>query len=81
MFHIDLQRALISGTIVDVGTATHPEEGWTITVTGFDSNEEELIVMVHVCAVDARPLYITDFAIPQDKGMEAAILSRKGETL
>jgi hypothetical protein len=81
VFHIDLQRALMSGTIVDVGSATHPEEGWTVTVKGFDSNEEELIVMVHVCATDSHALYITDFAIPQEKGMEGAILSRKGETI
>ena len=67
VFHIDLQRALISGTIVDVGTATHPEDGWTVTVKGFDSNEEELLVMVHCCGLDSRPLHITDFAIPQEK--------------
>jgi hypothetical protein len=67
VFHIDLHRALVSGTIVDVGQATHPEDGWTVTVKGFDSNEEELIVMVHCCGIDSRPLHITDFTIPQEK--------------
>jgi hypothetical protein len=67
VFHIDLHRALMSGTIVDIGSAAHPEDGWVVTVRGFDSNEEELIVMVHCCRADSRPLYITDFTIPQEK--------------
>lgn len=67
VFHIDLFRALMSGTIVDVGAARHPEDGWAVTVRGLDSNEEELIVMVHCCEAGCHPLHITDFAIPQEK--------------
>jgi hypothetical protein len=66
--HLDLERALVRGTVVDVGSASVPEEGWVVTVKGLDSFDEELIVMVHCCSVNSRPLHITDFTIPQKKG-------------
>lgn len=65
VFHADLHRALMTGLVTDVAAAVKPEAGWTVTIKGMDSDGQELIVMVHCCLDDCRPLHITDFAIPQ----------------
>lgn len=67
VFHVDLHRALMTGSVTDVGQAIAPIPGWAVTVLGLDSGGEPLVVMVHVCLEDCKPLCITDFTIPQKK--------------
>jgi hypothetical protein len=66
VFHLDLDRALLNGLVVDLGQATEPQAGWTITVKGCDCSGYPLIVVVHLCLEEREPLQITDFLIAKE---------------
>jgi hypothetical protein len=63
--HLDIDRALTNGAVVDVGQMAEPEPGWAVTIKGCACGGHVLTVMVYLCLENEAPLYITDFVLPE----------------
>jgi hypothetical protein len=63
VFHLDLDRALLNGLVVDMAQVAEPSAGWSVTVKGCDCGGFPLIIYVHLGLDTNEPLQIADFII------------------
>src|SRR5258708_1340070 len=63
IYHIDIQNA--AATAGAVHDRKLLEDGWDLTIEGFDAEGYSLTVMVHLSCHASDPLLVMNFTIPQ----------------